>query len=229
MVGGGSNYAGGGWPLFLLEHADCDHWCRSLFRPQRPPHGRNPICRKIPSSGDITGGGRPVYEPGGRTTHVAEVVVVAQKKKEETRRLTVSPFHFPFQKQFSCASERSNKISLAGLFGVNNPETHPVLNAALGNTFSGVVDTVSDFAQADAGAIVTDVAVGRTYAGLPGAKTLAQKGLAGMGTERFLGSVYRVGGAGTEAATDAVVSNVLLVKVGFDSVVFAGALTTGFL
>jgi hypothetical protein len=42
----------------------------------------------------------------------------------------------------TCSAETANQLSLAGIFGING-DNHPILNAFIGNTFSGVVDTGS--------------------------------------------------------------------------------------
>lgn len=70
-------------------------------------------------------------------------------------------------KILQCASKLANQFSIAGVLGVNE-ETHPVLasisNAFLGNTFSGISDTITHVATGHFGAAYGDFALGGTAA-----------------------------------------------------------------
>jgi hypothetical protein len=69
-----------------------------------------------------------------------------------------------------CASKVANQFSIAGVLGTNE-ETHPVgaavSNAFLGNTFSGISDTITHVATGHFGAAYADFALGGTAQGLP--------------------------------------------------------------
>jgi hypothetical protein len=99
-----------------------------------------------------------------------------------------------------------------------NEETHPIgaalSNAFLGNTFSGISDTITHVATGHFGAAYADFALGGTAQGLPIGTVPAAKGIVGVVTEGALGAAV-----GEEMATP-----VGWAKLGIDAVAYAGSL-----
>jgi hypothetical protein len=137
-------------------------------------------------------------------------------------------------KILQCASKLANQFSIAGVLGVNE-ETHPVLaafsNAFLGNTFSGISDTITHVASGQFGAAYGDFALGGTAQGLPIGSTASSKGLAGVVTEAGVNAVTGPGsvlsgvtGVATELGEEGLAGPVGLAKLGIDGAVYLGAL-----
>jgi len=137
-------------------------------------------------------------------------------------------------KILQCASKVANQFSIAGVLGVNE-ETHPVLaafsSAFLGNTFSGISDTITHVATGHFGAAYGDFALGGTAQGLPIGSTASSKGLAGVLTEAGVNAVTRPGavlsgvtGVGAQLGEEGLAGPVGLAKLGIDGAVYLGAL-----
>ena len=116
-----------------------------------------------------------------------------------------------------CGSKTANQFSIAGVLGINE-ETHPIgaalSNAFLGNTFSGISDTVTHVATGHLGAAYADFALGGTAQGLPIGTVAASKGIVGVVTEGALGAAV-----GEEMATP-----VGWVKLAIDGATYLGSL-----
>lgn len=154
-----------------------------------------------------------------------------------TTRLAASAFGIApnnANKILQCASKVANQFSIAGVLGVNE-ETHPVLaafsSAFLGNTFSGISDTITHVATGHFGAAYGDFALGGTAQGLPIGSTASSKGLAGVLTEAGVNAVTRPGailsgvtGVAAQLGEEGLAGPVGLAKLGIDGAVYLGAL-----
>lgn len=138
------------------------------------------------------------------------------------------------KKILECASKLANQFSIAGVLGVDE-KTHPVLatfsNAFLGNTFSGISDTITHVATGNFGAAYGDFALGGTGQGLPVGSTASSKGLAGVLTEAGVNAVTGPGsvlsgvtGVATELGEEGLAGPFGLAKLGIDGAVYLGAL-----
>jgi hypothetical protein len=138
-----------------------------------------------------------------------------------------------------CSAETANQLSIAGLFGVNG-DNHPILNAFLGNTFSGVVDTGrhigSIFTGPDrpaAGAqVLADVTLGGVRQGVISGGGPLSQGIVGAVTDTVIGAVAKAStpaGLTTLATTaetvgsEALAKSIGLAKVAVDAAIFTGA------
>jgi RHS repeat-associated protein len=133
-----------------------------------------------------------------------------------------------------CASKLANQFSIAGVLGVDE-EAHPVLaafsSAFLGNTFSGISDTITHVATGHLGTAYGDFALGGTAQGLPIGSTASSKGLAGVVTEATVNVLTRPGsvlsgvtGVAVELGEEGLAGPVGLAKLGIDGAVYLGAL-----
>jgi hypothetical protein len=131
-----------------------------------------------------------------------------------------------------CASKTANQFSIAGVLGINE-ETHPVgaaiSNAFLGNTFSGISDTITHVATGNFGAAYGDFALGGTAQGLPIGTVPASKGIVGVATEAGVnavtqpGAVLSIAGTATELGEEGLAGPVGLAKLGIDLATYLGS------
>jgi hypothetical protein len=92
-----------------------------------------------------------------------------------------------------CASQNANQLSIAGVVGVNG-EDNPILNAFLGNTFSGVVDTGSHIYSAFTGPdkptaaaqVAADVVLEGVRQGVVSGRGPFSTGVVGATTDAFV-------------------------------------------
>ena len=132
-----------------------------------------------------------------------------------------------------CASEKANKYSLAGaagyLAGLAGIDTsaHPFLTtvgtAFLGNTFSGISDTVTHVANGNFGAAYGDFALGGTAQGLPLSSAPAAKGMVGLATDGAVNAVGDATGIGVKLGEDGLAGPVGVGKVAIDAAIYAAA------
>jgi hypothetical protein len=131
-----------------------------------------------------------------------------------------------------CASKTANQFSIAGVLGINE-EAHPVgaalSNAFLGNTFSGISDTITHVATGHFGAAYADFALGGTAQGLPIGTVPASKGIVGVATEAGVnavtqpGAVLSIAGTATELGEEGLAGPVGLAKLGIDLATYLGS------
>jgi RHS repeat-associated protein len=138
-----------------------------------------------------------------------------------------------------CASQTANQLSIAGVVGVNG-ENNPILNAFLGNTFSGVVDTgshvYSAFTAPDkpqaAALVLADVTLGGVRQGIISGGGPLSKGLVGAVTDTVVNALAKASTpAGlTSLATTAetvgaqtLAKSIGAAKVGVDAAIFFGS------
>jgi hypothetical protein len=138
-----------------------------------------------------------------------------------------------------CASQTANQLSIAGVVGVNG-EDNPILNAFLGNTFSGVVDTGSHIYSAFTGPdkpaaaaqVAADVVLGGVRQGVVSGGGPFSTGVVGATTDAVVEAVAEVstrGGMTTLAGTvetvgaQALAKSIGLAKVAVDGAIFGGS------
>jgi RHS repeat-associated protein len=133
--------------------------------------------------------------------------------------------------QLDCAAATANTYSLAGLVGWNNSEQHPIGNALLGNTFSGIHDFAHDLQSLNGHAVVQDMALGGVAQGMwvPSALTGGQfaagaatgwKGGAGIATD----AVARLAASGgSKVLAAAFADSIGALKLGADAAIFGAA------
>jgi hypothetical protein len=137
-----------------------------------------------------------------------------------------------FKAILQCASKTANQFSIAGIIGVNE-EAHPILanlsNAFLGNTFSGISDTITHIGSGNFGAAYGDFFLGGTTQGLPIGSTASSKGIAGVVTEAGLNAISQpnallsLTGAATELGEEGLAGPVGAAKLGVDLLTYLGS------
>jgi RHS repeat-associated protein len=139
-------------------------------------------------------------------------------------------------KVLACTVATANKISIAGLINVNASK-HPVgaqlVNAFLGNTFSGIATTVSQLASAFSQPSVSaveqfggDLAANGVGAGLPIAgNNIFGKGAVGVATDTAVNGIAKAAtGSAVIGATETTVAEAAgYAHIGVDLVIFLGS------
>lgn len=114
-----------------------------------------------------------------------------------------------------------------------NEEKHPIgaaiSNAFLGNTFSGLSDTITHIATGNFGAAYGDFVLGGTAQGLPVGTVPASKGIVGVTTEAGVnaitqsGTILSITGTATELGEEGLAGPVGLAKLGIDLATYLGS------
>ena len=99
----------------------------------------------------------------------------------------------------------------------------------MGNTFSGISDTVTHIGSGNFGAAYADFALGGTAQGLHIGSTASSKGIVGVASEAGLNAISRPGavlsitGTATELAEEGLTGPVGLAKLGLDLTTYLGS------
>jgi hypothetical protein len=136
-------------------------------------------------------------------------------------------------KTAQCASKLANQFSIAGVLGLTGEGGgigSTIGTAFLGNTFSGISDTITHVATGQFGAAYGDFALGGTAQGLPIGTSPAALGVVGVVTNAAVNSVSAPGsvlsgvtGVATSLGEEGLAGPVGLAKLGIDLAVYLGS------
>ena len=132
-----------------------------------------------------------------------------------------------------CASKLANQFSIAGVLGLTGEGGgigSTIGTAFLGNTFSGISDTITHVATGNFGAAYGDFALGGTRQGIPGSTSASGSGIVGVVTDAGVAAVSTPGsvlsgvtGVATSLGEESLAGPVGVAKVGIDLGIYLGA------